>query len=60
MTRCDSFSATDTALKDEPIGYRLWMRPADIIEQSLKERRGRRPMRLANLLQKLLRPKSQS
>jgi hypothetical protein len=46
------------ALRDEPIGYRLWMRPADIIQQSQNERRKSKPIRFADLLQKLVRLKS--
>jgi hypothetical protein len=46
------------ALRDEPIGYRLWMRPADIIQQSQNERRKSKPIRFADLLRKLVRLKS--
>jgi hypothetical protein len=45
-------------LKDEPIGYRLRMRPAGIIEQSLMERPKRKPITLADLPRKLVRLKS--
>jgi hypothetical protein len=48
------------ALRDEPIGYRLRMRPADIIEQSLMERSNRKPITLADLLRKLVRLKSKN
>ena len=46
------------ALRDEPIGYRLWMRPADIIQQSQDERPKSKPIRFADLLRKLVRLKS--
>jgi hypothetical protein len=48
-------------LKEPPPGYRRWTRPADIIEQSLKERRDSlpiAPVRLADLLRKLVPLKS--
>jgi len=45
-------------LTDPPAGYRRWMRPADIIEQCRMERRKRKSIGLADLLQKLKRSKS--
>jgi hypothetical protein len=45
-------------LRDEPIGYRLRMRPADIIQQSQNERRKSKPIRFADFLRKLVRLKS--
>jgi hypothetical protein len=45
-------------LTDPPTGYRRRMRPADIIEQSRMDRRKRKPIRIADLLRKLVRGKS--
>ena len=42
-------------LTEPPAGYRRWMGPADIIEQSRMEHGKRKPVRLADLLRKLVR-----
>src|SRR5208282_3689619 len=46
------------ALTEPPDTYRRWIRPADIIEQSLIEQHKNKPLRLADLLRKLARLKS--
>jgi hypothetical protein len=43
------------ALSEQDIGYRRWMRPADIIRQSSLERHPRKRSSLGRLLTKLLR-----
>lgn len=43
------------ALSGHENGYRRWMRPADIIQQSADERRPRKRSGLGALLQKFLR-----
>lgn len=43
------------ALTGDENSYRRWMRPADIIQQSMDERRARKPVTLATLLQKFWR-----
>jgi hypothetical protein len=47
------------ALAGEENSYRRWIRPADIIQQSMDERRVRKPTKLAALLQRLRRRPAQ-
>jgi len=49
----DSHRVLLKALREPQDNYRRWMRPADIIEQSMMEQRHKKPIEFADLLQKL-------
>jgi len=51
----ESHRVLSRALAEQDDGYRRWMRPADIIEQSTLNLPPKKPMRVAEALQRLFR-----